>query len=484
MEDKKGFTVVELVICFVFLSIVVVSMLSIALGYRKNVNESEIRVAMEEYKINLTRKIQNDIINLGVDSIKYCDASITDCIELFFNDGTSKKIEVSSSDPTNSYIKYGGERFVIGDASTVLSSETSKVISLTETFQNNSSLYKIDIPIANTMLDGEYGIHIVALRTKINNTVTFDANSGNDPTPQSKMITYGKAYGELATTSRTGYTFMGWYTDKIEGTKIDATTNVTNASNHTLYAHWTANEYTVTFNANGGTTPTTSKLVTYNSTYGALPTPTKSGYTFKGWYTSSSGGTQIEENSKVEITSDQTLYAQWKSTAQNASYNGSIGCYAVQPGGQVFHRVKYNKLFTNIPTPVFSNKDPYTGMTIMEKTQAGFMVRFTNGYDHTQYGCVDWKVSGTVYTDASSAFQMGQSDTVTYDPGVTRTIKITYPKPFTKKPKLYVVNAAGQYYCSYNVVDETPTGFTVNLRNGSGFLQYDSVYWTAVDADY
>lgn len=42
-----------------------------------------------------------------------------------------------------------------------------------------------------------------------------------------------------------------------------------------LYAQWNVNEYTVTFNSNGGTTTTTSKKVTYGSNYGTLPTPTR-----------------------------------------------------------------------------------------------------------------------------------------------------------------------------------------------------------------
>lgn len=54
------------------------------------------------------------------------------------------------------------------------------------------------------------------------------------------------------------------------------------------------------------------KSVEYSKTYGNLPTLTRSGYTFSGCYTSTSGGTKITADSKVTITSDQTLYAQWK----------------------------------------------------------------------------------------------------------------------------------------------------------------------------
>ena len=60
---------------------------------------------------------------------------------------------------------------------------------------------------------------------------------------------------------------------------------------------------TVTFNANGGSVSTTTKSVTYNSTYGTLPTPTRNGYTFLGWFTATSGGTQITSSTAVTTTS-------------------------------------------------------------------------------------------------------------------------------------------------------------------------------------
>jgi len=92
-------------------------------------------------------------------------------------------------------------------------------------------------------------------------------------------------------------------------------------SNITLYAQWKANTYTVTFDSNGGNSVTPSSItVTYDSTYGSLPVPTRASsstfgitttYTFNGWWTSKSGGTKIDATTKVEITANQTLYAQW-----------------------------------------------------------------------------------------------------------------------------------------------------------------------------
>ena len=147
-------------------------------------------------------------------------------------------------------------------------------------------------------------------------TVSFDANGGSVSTT-SKSVTYGGTYGTLPTPTRTGYTFDGWYTAASGGTKITSSTTVNLTANQTLYAHWTAKTFTVTFNANGGSVSTTSKSVTYGGTYGTLPTPTRTGYTFDGWYTAASGGTKITSSTTVSITANQTLYAHWTSSQTN-----------------------------------------------------------------------------------------------------------------------------------------------------------------------
>lgn len=78
-----------------------------------------------------------------------------------------------------------------------------------------------------------------------------------------------------------------------------------------LGVNWQANNYKVTFNPNGGSVSPNNKSVTYNSTYGTLPIPTKTGYSFNGWYTSTSGGNKITQNTKVTTPSAHTLYAMW-----------------------------------------------------------------------------------------------------------------------------------------------------------------------------
>ncbi len=55
-----------------------------------------------------------------------------------------------------------------------------------------------------------------------------------------------------------------------------------------------------------------SKTVTYDALYGALPTPDRTGYTFKGWFDQAEGGTLVTAETVVQITDGQTLYAHWQ----------------------------------------------------------------------------------------------------------------------------------------------------------------------------
>ena len=147
-------------------------------------------------------------------------------------------------------------------------------------------------------------------------TVNFDPNGGV-VSKASIPVTYGKIYGTLPTPTRMGYTFDGWYTELTGGTKIVSSTMVGNSAGSTLYAHWTPQKYTVTFDPNGGTVSATSKTVTYGETYAspkALPEPTYPGHTFDGWYTEKTGGTRVTEDTVVTVTKDHTLYARWHLT--------------------------------------------------------------------------------------------------------------------------------------------------------------------------
>ncbi len=171
----------------------------------------------------------------------------------------------------------------------------------------------------------DYKLNLYAIWTPNQYTVTFNPNGGS-VSPTTATVTYDSTYGTLPTPTKTGYNFAGWWTAASGGTQITSSTKVTTASNHSIYAHWTPNQYTVTFNPNGGTVSPTTKTVTYDSTYGTLPTPTRTGYTFAGWWTATSNGTQITSSTKVAITAAQTLYAHWTpiTYTMTLDYNNQI----------------------------------------------------------------------------------------------------------------------------------------------------------------
>lgn len=180
-------------------------------------------------------------------------------------------------------------------------------------------------------------------------TVTFDANGGTCSTSSKKLRT-GETYGTLPTPKRTGYIFTGWYTAKTDGSKITESTTVSKTANHTLYARWTANKYVVTYNANGGTCSTASKTVTYDSTYGTLASPTRTGYKFLGWYTSKSAGDNITASTKVTKTTNHTLYAHWEALTYTLTFNANGGSVSTSS-----MKVTYDSVYGTLPKPTRTN---------------------------------------------------------------------------------------------------------------------------------
>ena len=130
-----------------------------------------------------------------------------------------------------------------------------------------------------------------------------------------------------------GYTPDGWH-----GSGSAPNITATNKGiftltdlNSSISWNWTTNTYTVTFNAQGGTAPIpASRIVTYDSTYGELPSSTLELRHFVGWWMEASGGTQIFPTSTVSITENQMLYAHWINYTQTIS--GVVSANVEKPG--------------------------------------------------------------------------------------------------------------------------------------------------------
>ena len=134
-------------------------------------------------------------------------------------------------------------------------------------------------------------------------TITLNPNGGTLP---EYSLVEGAA---LPIPTKTGYTFAGWYENQeLTGVPVaDIPTN--NTENLNFYAKWTANTYTVIFDANGGSVDPTS-AVTVAGKLTSLPTPTYDGYNFLGWYTQKDGGDKVTTD--TVFTMDSTIYAHWQ----------------------------------------------------------------------------------------------------------------------------------------------------------------------------
>ena len=220
--------------------------------------------------------------------------------------------------------------------------------------------------------------------------------------------------------SKTGYTFGGYYTSTGGSgtqyiTSAGAFTNslYTKAS-QTLYAKWTANTYTLKINPNGGTYGGSSSVHTSSTklTYGGTthssisPIPVRTGYTFKGYYTAASGGTQLynssgacikgtsywDSNGKYCHAGDMTLYAQW--TAKSYTFT-------INPNGGIFGASSEPTIYTNL---IYGAQNHYV---IAVATRPGYKLTgyYTAATGGTKvYDAEGMRVAGTTYWNSDGFY--------------------------------------------------------------------------------
>ena len=185
---------------------------------------------------------------------------------------------------------------------------------------------KITIPAG--YIKGAIGITATAVPKTY--TVSFHVNYSGGTNPTRRTVTYNSTYGTLPAPTRRGYTFGGWYTTSAFTTPVKSSTKVTTTRDHTLYAKWTANTYTVTLDANGGTVTPATLSVVYDGKYGdgyndSLPSAKRDGCTFTGWYTAKIGGLKVEPFHLISKAYDHTIYACWTPNTYTVTLIGGGG---------------------------------------------------------------------------------------------------------------------------------------------------------------
>ena len=169
-----------------------------------------------------------------------------------------------------------------------------------------------------------------------NYNLSFDLNGGSGTQPDNQTIKYGEKAETVASPVKIGYVFKEWNSEQNGmGYTWNFDTTTMPGNDVTLYAQWEANEYEVSFDANGGEGTMSNEAYNYAETKPLLKNEyTRLGYTFIGWSETATGDVVYEDETNYDFqkTKDMTLYAQWeKNSNEDNTYilkfdlNGAVG---------------------------------------------------------------------------------------------------------------------------------------------------------------
>lgn len=174
---------------------------------------------------------------------------------------------------------------------------------------------------SDTVVNGDMTVYAQWERIIPTYTVRYDLNGG-DGTIAPASIKEGEKIALPADPTRDGYEFIGWFTAPTGGDKVTSDTVVT--GNMTLYAHWNEikKSFALTYDTDGG--EHIDPVTLADGDRMPLPTPTRRGYTFLGWYDEKDGGNRLTPGTST-ISGNMTAYARWQkdSTGDNVNGNGN-----------------------------------------------------------------------------------------------------------------------------------------------------------------
>lgn len=148
---------------------------------------------------------------------------------------------------------------------------------------------------------------------------TTGSDSGSAPTSRTGngLVSLDGNSGNLV---KAGHTFVGWATTANQTTAISGSYNLT--ANSSLYPAFLPNTYTVTYNSEGGSTVSNGSF-THGGSLTFPTAPTRTGYTFAGWFSASSGGTALTASGVAAGNSSVTLHAQWVAASSGSNTSGA-----------------------------------------------------------------------------------------------------------------------------------------------------------------
>ena len=209
------------------------------------------------------------------------------------------------------------------------------------------------------------------------------------------------------------------------------------SGNREYVATWNVNNYTATFNSNGGNAANPATITkAYGAKLGTLPTTSKTGSSFNGWYTAQTGGNKISADTTMPVNGT-TYYAHWTLNTYKVTYNANNGNTTTVPADQTKTYGVDLKLSTKTPTR--SNTTP-TAFTVTFDANGGTSTGATNNKltaaRTTKYTFKNWNTvaggTGTTYNPGDTYKANGGATMYAQWTATTTTAQITLPKPTRK----------------------------------------------------
>jgi hypothetical protein len=313
-------------------------------------------------------------------------------------------------------------------------------------------------------------------------TVTLNKQSGTGGS-DSFSVKYGNNMPNVTVPTRANYRFEGYY-DAVSGGKKYINADGTSAStwdksvtSATLYARWTLMQFDVTLNQQGGTGGTELVQATYGQAMPSATMPTKTGYTFEGYFDALTNGKKYynadgTSASTWDKTSTSTLYAKWSANEYKATFDSAPGTGglteldihydeelpdltaeqipSLAPSGN--HSYSFGGYFTEQPTPNGDGSYTPNGKQYYDKDGKGIEA-WHEASDTTLYAyyTVDMEVSSSGYSGTWDGENHGISVNVNFPEGTTTYYGDSASSCNNPNASDFLKSGAGTYDIYYEV---------------------------------
>lgn len=214
--NNKGFTVIELVLSFLFVTILSISLYQLVVNYKEKSQLESIQSELINFKTKVIIDIERDITKYFLKNMDYCtttDATgkekiVNKCVDLTFGNGTTKRLQILSETKKDEikwenggeqtfeynvpYISYGGIKYSIPDAKyvSIVSDFMFTKTTPEDSLENKHALYKINIPIKHMDFRDTFDIEVVAAGMTNLTTGAYDPNACRYESSQSDSDLY------------------------------------------------------------------------------------------------------------------------------------------------------------------------------------------------------------------------------------------------------------------------------------------------------